>query len=57
MRSWPQPSARDRSTGEWKNDIGATVTKFDGYWRQADGKPLPYLDRLDFKIITEPRTG
>jgi ABC-type transport system substrate-binding protein len=40
--------------GEWRNDVSVTVTKFEGYWKQgADGKALPYLDRVEWRIITE----
>jgi peptide/nickel transport system substrate-binding protein len=41
--------------GEWQNDNYVRVTKFDGYWKQgADGKALPYLDGVEWRIITEP---
>ncbi len=40
--------------GEWKQDSYVRVEKFDGYWRQgADGKALPYVDRIEWRIITE----
>jgi peptide/nickel transport system substrate-binding protein len=41
--------------GEFKNDSYVRVERFDGYWRQgADGKSLPYLDRIEWRVITEP---
>lgn len=41
--------------GEFKSDSYVRVEKFEGYWRNgADGKPLPYLDRIEWRIITEP---
>ncbi len=40
---------------EWKNDNYVKVARFDGYWKQgADGKALPYLDAVEWRIITEP---
>jgi ABC-type transport system substrate-binding protein len=42
---------------EFKNDLSVRVEKWEGYWRQgADGKPLPYLDAVEWRIITEPTT-
>ncbi len=39
---------------DWKKDDRATYKKFDGYWRQGeDGKPLPYLDGMDVKVIRD----
>jgi len=33
------------------------VTKNENYWKQgSDGKPLPYLDAVEWRIITEPTT-
>jgi len=41
--------------GEFKSDNYVRVERFDGYWRMgADGKPLPYLDRIEWRVITEP---
>ena len=41
--------------GEFKSDSYVRVERFDGYWRQGvDGKPLPYLDRIEWRVITEP---
>lgn len=40
--------------GEWKNDNYVRVEKNPDYWRMgADGKAQPYLDRIEWKIITE----
>jgi peptide/nickel transport system substrate-binding protein len=39
---------------EWKKDDRATYKPFPGYWRQgADGKPLPYLDGIDVRVIRD----
>jgi ABC-type transport system substrate-binding protein len=41
--------------GEWKHDSHVRLGRFDGYWRTgADGRPLPYLDAVEWRIITEP---
>ena len=41
--------------GEFKSDSYVRVERYDGYWRQgADGKSLPYLDRVEWRVITEP---
>jgi ABC-type transport system substrate-binding protein len=41
--------------GEFKTDSLVRVTKFDNYWRMgADGRPLPYLDAVEWRIISEP---
>jgi ABC-type transport system substrate-binding protein len=41
--------------GEFRQDNLVRVSKFDGYWRQgSDGKALPYLDGVEFRIISEP---
>jgi ABC-type transport system substrate-binding protein len=43
--------------GEWKPDVSVRVDKFDGYWLDgADGKKLPYLDRVEWKIIPDAAT-
>jgi peptide/nickel transport system substrate-binding protein len=40
---------------EWQNDVSVRVEKFDNYWRDgADGKKLPYLDSVEWRVITEP---
>jgi len=39
---------------EFRQDTHIRVNKFDGYWRQgADNKALPYLDGVEFRVITE----
>lgn len=41
--------------GEFKSDNYVRVEKFDGYWRKdKDGQQLPYLDRVEWRIILEP---
>jgi peptide/nickel transport system substrate-binding protein len=43
--------------GEWKNDVSVTLNKNEGYWKKdASGGALPYLDRVEFRIITEAAT-
>lgn len=40
--------------GELRNDAFVRLDKFEGYWKNgADGKPLPYLDKVEFRVITE----
>jgi peptide/nickel transport system substrate-binding protein len=40
--------------GEFRQDNLVRVNKFDGYWRPgADGKALPYVDAVEFRIISE----
>ncbi|MGH2587454.1 MAG: ABC transporter substrate-binding protein [Dehalococcoidia bacterium] len=40
---------------EWQNDNFVRVVRNESYWKQgADGKPLPYLDGIEWKIMTEP---
>src|SRR5262249_34842733 len=42
---------------EFKNDQYVRVERFDNYWRNgADAKKLPYLDGVEWRIITEPTT-
>jgi len=42
---------------EWVPDNHLTVTRNPNYWRKdADGQALPYLDRVDFTVITEATT-
>jgi peptide/nickel transport system substrate-binding protein len=43
---------------EWKKDDKATYKKFDGYWRMGeDGKPLPYLDGAEVKVVKDKAVG
>ena len=40
---------------EFKNDQSARVEKYENYWRNgADDKKLPYLDAVEWRVITEP---
>jgi len=40
--------------GEWRQDSYVRVSKFESYWKKgADGKPLPYLDGIEWRIMTE----
>ena len=40
---------------EYKSDSYVRVERFDGYWRNgADGKALPYVGGIEWRIITEP---
>jgi peptide/nickel transport system substrate-binding protein len=40
---------------EYRADNYVRVERFDAYWRNgADGKPLPYLDAIEWRVITEP---
>ncbi len=40
---------------DWKPGDRMTLKKFDGYWKMgADGKPLPYLDGIDSRVIPDP---
>ncbi len=42
---------------EWVPDNHFTVTRNPNYWRHdADGNALPYLDGVDFSVLTEPTT-
>ena len=39
---------------EWKKDDHFTVVKNENYWRMgADGKPLPYLDKVTWRVMTD----
>jgi peptide/nickel transport system substrate-binding protein len=39
---------------EWKKDDHFTVTKNENYWKiGADGKPLPYLDKVNWRVMTD----
>jgi peptide/nickel transport system substrate-binding protein len=50
---------------EWATDDHINVKKFESYWESGDdGKPLPYLDNINYRFIrdmtvaaTELRTG
>ena len=35
---------------EWMQDDHVTLQRFDGYWE----KNLPYLDRLEYKVVPDP---
>lgn len=40
---------------EFRQDTSVRVEKFEGYWADgADGKKLPYLDAVEWRVITEP---
>jgi peptide/nickel transport system substrate-binding protein len=39
---------------EWKKDDHFTVVRWDNYWKMgADGKLLPYLDKVNWRVITD----
>ena len=39
---------------EWQPGDHMTVVKSDTYWRTgADGKPLPYLDKINWRVISD----
>jgi ABC-type transport system substrate-binding protein len=39
----------------WKNGDNITLKKWDQYWENGeDGKPLPYLDGIEYRIIVDP---
>lgn len=39
---------------EWVTGDHLTVKKYDGYWEKgADGQPLPYLDQVIYKPVTD----
>ncbi len=39
---------------EWVKDQKVVVKRFDGYWDTgADGKPLPYLDGIEYRYIRD----
>jgi ABC-type transport system substrate-binding protein len=39
---------------QFRSDSHVRLSRFDDYWREGvDGKPLPYLDGVEFRIITE----
>ncbi|MCL4535107.1 MAG: ABC transporter substrate-binding protein [Bacteroidetes bacterium] len=40
---------------DWKPGDRMTFKKWDGYWKMgADGKPLPYIDGIDSRVIPDP---
>ena len=42
---------------EFRSDQFVRLERFDGYWRQGqDGQALPYLDKVEWRIIPEPAT-
>ena len=42
---------------EWQKDVQHKMRRNPDYWKMgADGKPLPYVDNLIIKIITDPNS-
>ena len=42
---------------EWKRGVSMTLKRNPNYWKTAeDGKPLPYLDEVDFLVIPDDAT-
>ena len=42
---------------DWKRGVSMTLTRNPYHWKQGeDGKPLPYLDELEFQIIPDDAT-
>ncbi len=40
---------------EWRRDDRVILKRFDGYWKMgADGKALPYADRLEERFLPDP---
>jgi ABC-type transport system substrate-binding protein len=40
--------------GQWRQDADLTVSKNDSYWmKDSDGRALPYLDGIDFKVLAD----
>jgi peptide/nickel transport system substrate-binding protein len=43
---------------DWKKDDRANYKPFTGYWRMGeDGKPLPYLDGVEVKVVKDKSVG
>jgi peptide/nickel transport system substrate-binding protein len=41
----------------WERNVSMTLKRSDHYWRMGeDGKPLPYLDEIEFVIIPDDAT-
>ena len=44
--------------GEWVPGDHLTLVRFEDYWEMgADGKPLPYLDKVVYKVIEDPQVN
>jgi peptide/nickel transport system substrate-binding protein len=42
----------------WVKESKVAIKRFDGYWDMgADGKPLPYLDGVEYRLIPEAATA
>jgi len=42
---------------EWVQNESLRATKFDKYWRKdANGETLPYLDEIEFRVVTDDDT-
>jgi peptide/nickel transport system substrate-binding protein len=42
---------------DWKRGVSMTLKRNPHYWKQGeDGKPLPYLDELEFQVIPDDAT-
>ncbi len=40
---------------EWRRDDRVVLKRFEGYWKMgADGKPLPYADRMEERFMPDP---
>jgi peptide/nickel transport system substrate-binding protein len=40
---------------DWRPGVEFRVKRHDAYWQMgADGKPLPYIDAMTLKIVTDP---
>lgn len=61
MLDSPDGSRRPVGTGpfifdSWTPDNNLQVHRNPNYWRKdADGAPLPYLDKIDFRVLTDPQ--
>lgn len=43
--------------GEWKHGVSMILKKNPYYWKHgADGKPLPYLDEVEFQVLPDDVT-